>query len=423
MSRFAKLGAILFDVEASWGVISTSFTKRAAIIGQVDCAGLEQAKLDPDFVTMYRNDGNRYIPGPKGGTFKTKHYLSGHGLSQLTSGAITVNDHETLIGRVLGNVLVTGTTGTTFAAGWTKTTGNVAAGGSGVYTAGAGGIVWTGTKGDGRADGQANVIASQAALVTTFLVEMAAIPNAGDIFWTGVNMFPSEDVSHAGAAVISTRFLLQTANQIYRCYGCFPRAFVIDGTDPNKLATIEITWEVSYWTESDGAGGEAFPTAVAVVQDRPTTNSTGSLFFNQVGVATRDATSLIDYRTLRISCELGVEALEGPGGASQQQRYVGATRTRDVWTVEWSENSGVASLTPARAAQWNAELDYHCLITLGTTPGKRVAFYFPRMYFVDGYPVQMEEQSINRIKVKLMAGAGPVTTGPLPLACAKVAYG
>src|SRR5688500_3671404 len=232
MSRFSKLGAILYDVEASWAGASTVWSKRAPLIGMVDCSGLEQAKLDPDFTTPYRNDGTRYIPGPKGGSFKTKLYMPGHGGP--TSGAIAVTELETLVGNVLGNILVTGATGTTFAAGWTKSAGNTAAGGSGVYTAGVGGIIWGGVKGDGRADGQAAVVASQAALAMVLLTELPAIPNAGDILHTGVNMFPSENVAHAGAAVISYRFLLQTANQVYRCYGCAPSTFTITGTGPNE---------------------------------------------------------------------------------------------------------------------------------------------------------------------------------------------
>src|SRR5688500_6423911 len=118
-----------------------------------------------------------------------------------------------------------------------------------------------------------------------------------------------------------------------------------------------------------------------------------------------------------------MERREGRGAGNPLQRDVGATRTKDTWVIDWTENAQVAAVAPTRAGQWNAELDYHCLITFGTVPGKRVAFYFPRVYFVEGYPVQMDEQSINRMRVKLMAGAGPNAAGPLPLACAKVAYG
>lgn len=406
MANPGALGAITYETEASFGVDTTTFsTLRLPITAPVDASGLVHNKVDSERVVQYRNDGTQWILATMGGSFKTKMLLPGHGSS--TSGSPTLTGLETLLGYVFGNVALSASASTTATAGTAASWTTAASG-----TFSAGGIMFGGALSDARGNGQAHVISTHSATTMTLLTASVGAPNNGDVIYPAAMIYPSE--SPTSTSVTSLRFLLQTANLMYECHGCYPTAVSISGLNAGELPTIEITWAVAWWRYSTST----FPSAVATETHNPSPVAAGSLFLNDSGTSTRATRT---YRNFSIDYTLGIETLKGPGGVNAYQDIVGCRRTVDKIKVSWTEDADAATTTPVLPGYGTASTFKHLLWTSATTAGARIAMYMPRVA-VSVVATQKIDQNLNRLTCEGMAYTGGTTTNDLTLSAWRMAF-
>lgn len=407
MSNPSALGSVTYETEATWGVDTTTFTTlRLPIISPVDCSGLTHNKVDSGRVVQYRNDGTQWILATQGGSFKTKMYLPGHGST--TSGATTITSLETLLGIVFGNAAVSAAAGTTFTGG-TATVPLTTS--SGTYSAGS--IGFAGALGDARGGGQAFVVGTHVTTSLTLLTALGGSPSAADVCYSATTIYPSE--APTSTTVTSCRFLLQTANLMYECHGCWPTAVSISGLNPGELPTIEITWGVAWWRYSTST----FPNTTATDTSNPSAVAAGSLFVNDVGTATRATRT---FRNFQIDYTLGMEVLRGPGGVNQYQDIVGCRRTPDSIKVSWTEDADAATTSPVLPGYGTATTAKHILYSSATAAGARIAIYLPKVN-VSNVAIQKIDGNLNRLSCEGMANTGSTTTSDLTLSAFRLGMG
>ncbi len=223
MSNSSVLGAVVCADESSWGE-SGSFDERLPIISPVDVSGLEQSMVNVDTVSQYMADGGLEMRGVQGGSFTIEMYLCGHGSA--TSGAISATNTETFLSRVIGALNVSNDGGTVASSPTDADT----FGASGATIAN-GSIVRVGSIGDARGGGQYAAVSNGSTV--QLLTALGATPNASDVIYTPVQIYPVEDPT--GSSVTSMRFEILTANQRYTCNGCYPQSISIGGLSPVKF--------------------------------------------------------------------------------------------------------------------------------------------------------------------------------------------
>lgn len=405
MTRSSALGAVEWENESAWAEDVSTYTYRADILDRVDVSGLTHAKVPSARVVQYRNDYVMPYRGTMGGSFTTKLALTGFGSG--TSGTLsTVAQTSRLLGYVIGNRAYSSTTGTTISGtGSSATSLNVAAA-SGFS---AGSLLSVGTKGDGLGDGQWAAVSSHGTSTIALLTALPAAPTTnGHVVYTGDMVYPSE--SPSSSTITSLRFRLLTANLQIEAHGCFPTAISWEGLNPGEFPTVTITWGVSWWEYVS----ETFPSAVSADNFVPAVCAAGSVFMNAVGTATRAVKSV---RSFTIDHQLGIVPVMGPGGVGEFQHIVGAYRTPDTVTVSYTLDSQAASATPTEPGLWDSDTQgYHLLYSLnGAASGKRVAFYFPNLKYVDEKPSQIDASGINGLRTTLRACTGGTTTSDLTL--------
>lgn len=403
MSNAAALAAIEYEIETVWGEnLATFATHRLPVLDKVDTSGLKHDKLAPDRVVQYRNDGTPHIVGAQDGSeIKIKLWLSGHGSP--TSGAITVDAIETILGLAFGNAAVASALGTT-ASGGTATAVNTAT----VSGFGAGSMCRVGVLGDGRGNGQFYPIASHVASVLTLLMAADAAPIAADVVHSAVMLSPSEIAINSNVQPFRMRTV--SANLGYELHGCFIKSISIQGLNAGELPSIEFTVCVSWWQYATFT----FPSVVAQNVFNPAPVAAGSFAMNTVGTATRVKRT---HRSLSLDWTLGIVPLMGPGGANQYQTIVGARRTPDQIKMTWVEDAA-AGIDPL----WLGSTRYHACITLSAVAGSAVGIYVPNLCIMGARPLQMDDSGINRQRIEAMAYTGPTTTNDLTLSAARIAF-
>lgn len=406
MANPGALGAVTYESEATFGVDTTTFTTlRLPITAPVDCSGLVHNKVDSQRVVQYRNDGTSWILATMGGSFKTKMYLPGHGST--TAGSPTLTGVETLLGYVFGNVALSATASTTATAG-TAASWTTAA--SGTFSPGS--LAFFGSLADARGNGQAGAVSTHSGTALALLTATPGAPNNGDVVYPCANIYPSE--SPTSTTVTSLRFLLQTANLMYECHGCFPTALSITGLNAGELPTIEITWAVAWWRYSTST----FPSTVATEAHNPAAVAAGSLFMNDVGTATRATRT---FRNFTIDYTLGMETLRGPGGVNQYQDIVGCRRTPDRIKVTWTEDADAATTSPVLPGYGTGTTKKHMLYTSSTSAGSRIAIYLPQVC-ITNVAVQKIDGNLNRLTSEGVAYTGATTTNDLTLSAFRMAF-
>lgn len=407
MSNPSVRGAICYESEATFGENVTTFaTLRVPTAALVDPSGLQHEKLDSQRTVQRRQDGTQWILGTQKGTFKIKLWLTGHGSA--TSGATTAALTETLLGYVLGTSTVSAASGTTFTGGTASVPLTTASG-----TFAAGSLCRNGVLGDGRGNGQFAAISTHAATSLNLLTALDGAPTNGDILYSATNMYVTEDPVNS-VAPTSCRFLLQTANLQYECHGCVPTNIAWGGLNPAQVPFVEITYSVAWWQYNTSA----FPSAVATETFQPAAVATGSVFLNDVGTVTRAKRTARDFS---INHKLGMELLPGPGGVGTYQAIVGARRTSDVITVQWTEDADTATTTPVLPGYGTGTTAKHLLYTLNPTAQKAVGFYFPNLCIMN-VAVQMQSQNINRLRISAQAYTGTTTTTDLTASAMRMAW-
>jgi len=406
--RNSARGTIEYNVESAWCEASTTYGSRLAVLGEVDASGLTQSKDAPEIATQYMQEGTMPIRGVKGGSITTDIWIPGHG-SSTASGTPTAEEHETVLGAVIGNTTAGGAA-TTASAGTTTITTAAASG----LTAGQ--IFWGGVKADGRMDGQAGVVSTHSSNTLTSLTAMPAAASGTDAIASAVMVYFTETPS--SAAVASYRFRQLTADQQYAARGCFPQSISVTGFNPSEKPRASMSWGVSDWDPVSAT----FPSATAVDSFNPAPSAGGSLFFQARGTSTRQVYSC---RTFEVSIDLGIVPLMAPGGNSAVQAIVGAVRGPAVITATFIVDAESATASPTWGGRWDSDSQfYHLLFNAnGAASGQRVALYMPNCCITDRKPVQFSNNGINSERITVRAYMGTDTTSELTRSAFRIGLG
>lgn len=416
MSNSAKASAIEIEVETLFceATPTTTATLRLPIIGPVDTGGLKRPKIDSGRAQQHRNAGSKHIDAAFSGEIKTKFWWFGHGSS--TSAVTTRTAFETFLGNIIGAVQESIASGTTFTAGGSATVPTTTV----VSGFARGSIGFAGVLGDGRGNGQAFAVADHAASSLPLLTGLDAAPNAGDLCRSAVVWHPNELPTNT--TLPSYRMRLLTANQRYLCRGVFPTAIAISGLNAGERPTIEVTWSVAHFVELDAVTG-VFPSVVATDSSNPATVAGGTVFLQDVGVATRNAGAKFSVRNFTIDYTLGVETLRGPGGNFHGQDIVGARRTNDDIKVKFVIDADAATTAPVLKTIFESSIAKHILYTGSTANGSSIAIYMPRVEPCGEYPVQQIDNGMLRYSFEGYAYTGSTTTTELTSSAIRFANG
>lgn len=393
MSRSPVLGAVSYNVEAAWAEASGGvFGTRLPMIGAVDVTGLKQAMLVPDRTTQLRNEITQGVPGVFGGSFKTKFMLTGHGST--AAGILVLNALETLLGIVIGNVVASRATGAmTATAGGSVTALNVSLANGTL----AGALIRCGLLADTRGNGQFALTTTHATSIITLLTAIDGILNNGDAIYNPAMVYPTENPVGTND-ITSTRWLLQTANIVFECRGCYPKAITIAGLNPAEEPSVEIEWGVSVFTPVNTPLVNA--TAVQTFAHAPVAN--GSLFLNTFGNSARVKYSI---RSFQLTYQLGIAEQMGPGGLSTNQVVVGCKRIRDNISVEFTIDADNTTATPDFLTKWKALTPFQLLYTISVADGSAMAICAPFIIPDGDAPTQLAQKGLNAAKFRARCGS------------------
>lgn len=415
MSLPSALGAVCYEAETTFGENTSTFSIRLNHQGEVDASGLEQARIECNNVQQYLQGGDMSFIGVKGGSFKLRLYLPGHGST--TAGSMSSTAIPTLLGYVVGDSM-TGPSGTTFTGGTASVPTTTA---SGTFTAGMlvrGGLAKVGnTAADGRASGQFAAVASHSATTMTLLTAFPGAPTNGDVLYSTEMVHTVELPSSTKISMTGLRFLLQTANQQYECHGCYARSYSLTMGVNGEPPMIEIDFGVSWFIPV----APTFPSAVSVQTFNPAPSGGGntSWFFQAQGTVTR-ATRTI--RSFAVNVSVNNLPQVGPGGADQYQVVIGCVRGPARISVTWTEDAGAASTTPQVNTDWENTTAKHGLLTLSSATGSAMAVYFPKMIPMDKRPVQFADGGVNRVRYTYSAHADETRATDLLASAMRIAF-
>ena len=398
MGNPSQLGAFNFADESSFGEVSTSFDERLEIIAPIDVSGLTQNMEIVDPVVQFQNDAALPMRGVQGGSFTVSLYLCGHGSA--TTGAISATAEENFISRCIGNLDVTNDGGTvaatTNANQFTETD----------ATFSAGGLLRAGALGDGRGNGQ--YIAVKNASTMLMHTALDGSPDAGDILYAPAMIYPSE--AGTGSAITSQRIEIITANQSYRCFGCYPTGIAISGLSPGEIPKIDITMSVARWSSFNST----FPTVTSVNSFVPSPVAAGSFFFQTFGSDTRATYAIRDFT---LNLDFAVTELKGPGASNAHQVIVGAKRTKCQASFDFTIDAEAANTTTFEDI-WNtaegSQTFKHALYTCSAgRDGGTVGFYFPKCHITGARPTQADREGINSQSISCRAVTSSATSTAL----------
>jgi hypothetical protein len=145
---------------------------------------------------------------------------------------------------------------------------------------------------------------------------------------------------------------------------------------------------------------QSFPVAIGLPTAVPAPNAAGSLWYGAKGVATYGAKT---PRSLQIDYTLGIKEITSINAVNAQQTIVGAVRTPDQIKLTMVLDADAASTTPAEQVAWDANGEQHALITLNSSNGKTVAFYFSRLLRSGNKPTQADVDGLNRQTLEFMS--------------------
>jgi len=411
MSRPSALGALCYEAESTFGENTSTFATRLNHQGAIDASGLEHAKIECGNVQQILQGGDAPITGIKGGSFKTKFYLPGHGST--TASTMSATAIPTLLGYVFGGVSL-GPTGTTFTGGTASVPTTTS---SATYTAGQlirGGLPVIGnTASDGRGSGQFAVVASHSGTTLTLLNALPGAPTNGDVCYSTETVYINEVTS----TMTGLRFLLQTWNMEYECHGCYAKSATLTVGINGELPMIEIEWGVSWWTYSTAT----FPSAVTVQTFNPSPGggANASWFFQAQGTVTR-ATRTV--RSFSITVALNNLPQIGVGGADVAQIYTSCVRGPAKVSVSWTEDAATATTTPQTETDWTNSTAKHGLLTVSSGTGSALAFYFPKMFPSGNKPVQFDDGSINRVRYTYTCHGDETRATDLLASCMRIGF-
>jgi hypothetical protein len=417
VSNASALQALEYEVETVFGEDVTTFaTHRWPVVGMVDMSGIKHDKVDSARLVQRMQEQTEDIIGPQGGSFKVKLWLSGHGTT--TVGSPTVDATETLIAYLFGNATGGNATGTLSAAASTTFTGGTALAptttASGTFAAGS--LFVPGAKGDGRCDGQMNVVNTHITTALTPMIALPAAPTNGDVLLPCVNFCFPEDPTSAACVFPGLRFRVRTANLAKELHGVYPMGLAIGGQNPGETPFLEATFGVSWWRYTATSG----VSAVASNQYNPAPVAAGSFHVGVVGSTTR---ALKVYRDLKIDITYGMAPKMGPGSPSIYGACVGAQRIPSTIKATFKVDADTATATPALDGLFTSGTALQLLATLNpSSPGSRVGWYMPNARVTGARPVQLSSDKYNQLALEVTAGTGTTTTSDLTLSAFRMAF-
>jgi hypothetical protein len=381
--------------------VSTVATYKLNLRAPVDCSGIEQKKIAMEQTSAYRGDPGDWILGTFEPTWKTKLAIPGHG--SVTTGAVTITAFETLLGIIFGNsaMIATGSTLTGTGTATAPTTTD-----SGTLLPGQ--LVFIGSLGDGKGEGQCYPVVTHATTTLTLGIDLQATPGAGNVRYAGAMVYPHSDATTSN--ITGIRMAIASANCQYLMHGSFPTAVSISGLNPGEVPMLEVTWKAAWFEYKNST----FPTAVASDSFNPAATAAGSFVVNTIATGTNSATTRRAYRDLTIDIDIGTIECRGPGGFNAYQDIVGAKRGQDSCKVTWAEYAEATTTTPALPGFGTATSRKHAALTLSTADGSRVGFYFPSLRVMN-VPRLIDINGINGYRIECMAGVGPTATSALTL--------
>lgn len=400
-SRSSALGALSYDVETSFGEITTTTTIRLRPVGAIT-ADLQHPGQKPDILRQRPNEGVPYIRMPMSGSLSFEHYLTG--LGGVTSGAAPASALATLLGTVYGLTATGLATGTTATAGSTAGSVNTTAA-SGI-TAGA--LVRFGLKGDGAADGQWAAVSAHSTSIATLLTALPGAPAAAAVIHASRMVYPSQTPGTADT-LSSVRFLYQTTGQQYLLHGCYPTAAELM-INVGEVPRVRLTYAISWWEPVNST----FPSATAVQDYAAAPVAGGSMFMQAVGTATR---ATVVARSVSMSIALANIAENGVGGYDEHQAVTGVTRTPAPVMVDMTidtDAAGTDTFGDIYDVSENARINRHALYSMSVGEGRSLALYWPNLTMVDK-PVQFDDGGLLRRRLRFEALTGTTTTTDLTM--------
>jgi hypothetical protein len=412
MSNTDQLAALEYEQEASWCVATSTFaTHRWPILDPLDLSTLTEDAIDPERVVQQLQGGTTPIRGIRGGSFKTKMWLHGHG--GVTSGATTVDAIETIFGYAFGDPSLSeanscptrsASAGTTVNGSGSTTTNIVTTASAtfavnSLFRLGTGGI-----SADGRGSGQFYPVLTH--LTTNLAPKFATITAAAntDAVHSAVNFYLPETTTNASVKSFRARYVTPDQQTLMR--GIYPKGMTFSGLNGSEIPMVEFDWGVSDW---DSTTGGTWPSSVSQNQYNPSPNAGGSFIVGDAGSTTRTAYNVRDFT---ISVELGVYAFPGHTGVGPRQSVIGARRTPSK--VRWSFI--VDAPTAAAENVWETKYEAGTAIwimnTLSSAAGSSVGFWMQNCK-IDKIPKQISHNGINSILVEGYACAGSTLTTEL----------
>jgi len=399
-------GALLYADEASFGEVSTTFDERIPVLGNVNdlVAGLEQTSQDVGRTIQYMNDGTPSVRLTQGGQITIKLAGSGHGST--CAGALSASVLGTFLGRVIGNLSVSSVGGTIAASPTDEDTFAISS-----ATLADGAVGRIGTINDGRGNGQFYRFIDASTPGDPIVANaLAGTPNAGDVVYAAELVYPDE--SPANAAITTMRFQIQTANQRYNCFGCYPTAIRLTGTNPGEYLQWEIDMAVSAWAPESSS---TFPTTVATDSFEPVVNAGGSLHISDVGVTTLSHYEAHDFE---LTINLHNVPLRGPGAPRSYQSIVGVRRAMCQASVKFALSREAAG-TDVWGDWWNTSVPtaQQMMVSFAAIDGRSMGVYMPKLIRPPmNRPTQRDREGLNAYDVEFLAVTGNTLTTELEAA-------
>ncbi len=407
----ARLGAVSYNTESAFGENTNTYGTRLQVVSAVDVSGLTQDKQNIGITQQRPHEGVQDVRLTYGGSFTIELLLTGHGGTAASS--LTATDLSTLLRYAIGNVrsadvgavITTGTSATQFTAtGITMTDGT---------------LCRVGIIGDGRGGGQFAAVSGESTDVITLLTALGATPTpTTDTAYGALIVYPSETPG-TFETVQSLRFQLQTANQQYRCHGCYPTAISFSGLNVGEIPKVTITYGVAWWESTS----QTFPNTTATAAKAGAVIAAGSLFINAVGTSTRATYPVRDFS---VTINYEHVPLTGPEGVDAFQGITGCVRTRcqaTLTTTFDAESAGTHVWEDLYTTAEGSLTNRHILWTGSAVDGRAVGMYFPNCKIVSPRPTQVNVNDLNRVTVNWEALTGATTTSDLTLSNFRIGLG
>lgn len=403
MSRASRLGALLYNTEASFSEISTTFGTRLQTLGP-PTFDLQQPRMNIGITQQRAHEGTQDVRMVQTGTLTFELMLGGHGGT--AAGSLTATHLSTLLGHVIGTSTA-GQIGSTVAASPSPTTTTFTATGVNLSN---GGMCRIGALNDGRGEGQFYAVSGESSDAVTLLTATGSAPATADVVYAALLVHPSETPG-TFETVQSLRFRVLSANNHYDLNGCYPTAIEIPNLNVGEVPRIKLTFAVSRWDNVSAT----FPDTTSTDAKVGAPIAAGSISINARGTATRATYGLRDFK---VTLDSQVIPIFGPGGLSTYQNIVGAKRLKCGATISCTfdaETTGTQVWEDLYETADSSLTSRHIIWTGSVADGRAIGMYFPNAKLISPRPTQVDIDGINRVPVMFEAMTDTTTTSDLTM--------